>query len=919
MGILDMFKKKENKETATNNTPAPIQQNVEVTPVVPTQPPVVNQESQGNLGSPVPAIAPDVPAVPEVQPITNGQNPLPAMTPELNVVTSVNTPAPMTPMVPQEPATSNIQVGISTTNMLENNPFMESQTAPAFNQVPQAPVEAQVPNFDNIFNATPADLIQQPAQTPVDNSNMVAPTPVVHEPFPAQTINESGTIAPVIDPSLKPEESSSIDFERQNATDIIPAVEDTAALIDNPKPIVEQQIALNVNPEEIFVGGSTKDDEITNIVGNTIMEEEQEMPTMTPKQFTENIVPSSAEPITINATPVQPTTINPEPVIPIMNNMNVESNPLVEASPIVTPVIQPTSEMVPDLPAFANVTPATPVAQPIPEMPILNQNIPEPVNPVAPVVPNVAQETPVAESVSATPAVAPVVPEVPVVDNATPNDTTPSLAPGSELVTPTLPQNPVVAETPNVANVNVEVPSTPEAVAVPENTIEPVNPVAPVVPNVAQDTPVAEGVPEMPAVTPVAESTPETPAVAPVASEVPVVDNATPNETTPSLAPGSELVTPTLPQNQVVTETPSVANVNVEVPPAPEVVAVPENTPEQVIPVAPTAPTTADGTNTNETVAHPVLPVSVENTPEVKEAPVAEAVPEMPVVTPVAESTPATPAVAPVVPEVAAVDNATPNDTTPSLAPGSELVTPTLPQNPVVTETPSIANVNVEVPTTPEVVAVCENTPDPASPVSSPTPIVTEPAAAQNTAPEMSAVNPVAETVSEMPAVAPAMPEMSTATSVSPTNEPVESAVQPVSEQQQANEGIATLPALEPIKPVVDATPTITEATPAPQIETPIEVLPIDDEIHQIVEVDNGDSIVNQSATPVEETVNNTTPTSFQQSTSFEANQFNQPIDPSLVPLSTDEEPHKTKFCDNCGMMITDDSTLCPSCGAAII
>ena len=777
MGILDMFKKKENKETATNNTPVPPQQNVEVTPVAPPQPPVVNQESQGNLGSPVPAIAPDVPAVPEVQPITNGQNPQPVMTPELNVVTSVNTPAPMTPMMPQEPATSNIQVGISTTNMLENNPFMESQTAPAFNQVPQAPVEAQVPNFDNIFNATPADLIQQPAPTPIDNSNMVAPTPVVHEPFPAQTINESGTIAPVIDPSLKTEESSSIDFERQNATDIIPAVEDTAALIDNPKPIVEQQIALNVNPEEIFVGGSTKDDEITNIVGNTIMEEEQEMPTMAPKQFNENIVPSSAEPITINATPVQPTTINPEPVIPIMNNMNVESSPLNEASPIVTPVIQPNSEMVPDLPAFANGTPATPVIQPTPEMPILNQNIPEPVNPVISEAPNAFESQGISN----------VAPEMSAVDNAIPNDAMPSLASGSELVTPTLPQNPVVAETPNVANVTVEVPPTSEAVAVPENTIEPVNHVAPVVPNVAQETPVAEAVPEMPTVTPIAESTPEAPAVAPVASEVPVVNNAIPN------------------------------------------------------------------------------------------------------------------------------------DAMPSLAPGSELVTPTLPQNPVVTETPSVANVNVEVPTAPEVVAASENTPEPASPVPSPTPIVTEPAVAQNAAPEMSAVNLVAETVPEMPAVAPVTPEMPTATSVSPTNEPVEPAIQPVSNPQQANEGIAVLPALEPIKPVVDAIPNITEATPAPQIETPIEVLPIDDEIQQIVEVDNGDSIVNQSATPVEVTVNNTTPTSFQQSTSFETNQFNQPIDPSLVPLSTDEEPHKTKFCDNCGMMITDDSTLCPSCGAAII
>lgn len=351
-----MFKKKENKEVAP--TPTPAEQSTLVTQVAPAQ---IADPTAPAAMAPTAPVTPNVTQVPNNEPVApNIQNVQPIMPADQNIATPINNQAPIAPVMPQEqPATANVSMGINTTNMLENNPFMESQTTPTFDQTPQAPVEATAPNFDNIFNATPADLIQQPAPTPVDNSNMVAPTPAVHEPLPKETINESGTIAPIIDPSLTPEESSNLDFERQNATDIIPAVEDTAALIDNPKPIVEQQIALNVNPEEIFEGGQNKEDEITNIVGNTIKEEEQELPTMTPNQPTENIVPATEEQITITATPIDQQT--PSAAVEPIAITPTETSSVNE---MVTEDINNENSIQPELNTVAE--PSVPVEQPIP-------------------------------------------------------------------------------------------------------------------------------------------------------------------------------------------------------------------------------------------------------------------------------------------------------------------------------------------------------------------------------------------------------------------------------------------------------------------------------------------------------------------------------------------------------------------------
>lgn len=560
-----MFKKKENKEVAP--TPTPAEQSTPVTQVAPAQ---IADPTAPAAMAPTAPVTPNVTQVPNNEPVApNIQNVQPIMPADQNIATPINNQAPIAPVMPQEqPATANVSMGINTTNMLENNPFMESQTTPTFDQTPQAPVEATAPNFDNIFNATPADLIQQPAPTPVDNSNMVAPTPAVHEPLPKETINESGTIAPIIDPSLTPEESSNLDFERQNATDIIPAVEDTAALIDNPKPIVEQQIALNVNPEEIFEGGQNKEDEITNIVGNTIKEEEQELPTMTPNQPTENIVPATEEQITITATPIDQQT--PSAAVEPIAITPTETSSVNE---MVTEDINNENSIQPELNTVAE--PAIPVEQPIPtpiEEPTIqtdstNQDV------IAPSENNVVENTPISaepssqsrevtNSVVEPVTITPTNTEDPISQPEMPSSVSPditnisaentdNISVSPQAISPAEPIAPVisteVAITPNQENstTNAE-----ESVSV---TTEPVTPIE-IEPTIVQpeSTPIIEapvvGMPEEP-VQPVTNTTSVNEEVSPVASvtEVPT-EPVAPAETQPvTEEPVTNIIAPATP------------------------------------------------------------------------------------------------------------------------------------------------------------------------------------------------------------------------------------------------------------------------------------------------------------------------------------------------------------------------------------
>ena len=536
-----MFKKKENKEIAP--TPTPAEQSTPVTQVAPAQ------------------IA-DPPA-----------------------------PAAMAPTVPVTPNVTQV------TNMLENNPFMESQTTPTFDQTPQAPVETTAPNFDNIFNATPADLIQQPAPTPVDNSNMVAPIPAVHEPLPKETINESGTIAPIIDPSLTPEESSNLDFERQNATDIIPAVEDTAALIDNPKPIVEQQIALNVNPEEIFEGGQNKEDEITNIVGNTIKEEEQELPTMTPNQPPENIVPVPEEQITITATPIEEQTPSAavEPVSIPVENPSVNEM----ASEVTTNEnsIQPELNTVAESAIPVEEPTPTPIEEPTIQTDSTNQDV------IAPLENNVVENTPISaepssqsrevtNSVVEPVTITPTNTEDPISQPEIPSSTSPDITNISSEntaniaaspqtnspITPTSPEIPVeVSPTPNQENSTT---NTEESV---HEITEPVTPVE-IASTIVQpeSTPIIEapvvGIPEEP-VQPATDTTLVNDEVSPVAS-------VTEAPTEPIAPAVTQPVTEESATNITTPTTPSAEdNVNIENSPI-------NSTPEPVLP----------STSTNEPV-----------------------------------------------------------------------------------------------------------------------------------------------------------------------------------------------------------------------------------------------------------------------------------------------------------------------------
>lgn len=568
-----MFKKKENKEIAP--TPTPAEQSTPVTQVATAQ--IADPKAPAAMAPTVP-VTPNVTQVPNNEPVApNIQNVQPIMPADQNIAAPINNQAPIAPVMPQEqPTTANVSMGINTTNMLENNPFMESQTTPTFDQTPQAPVEATAPNFDNIFNATPADLIQQPAPTPVDNSNMVAPTPAVHEPLPKETINESGTIAPIIDPSLTPEESSNLDFERQNATDIIPAVEDTAALIDNPKPIVEQQIALKVKPEEIFEGGQNKEDEITNIVGNTIKEEEQELPTMTPNQPPENIVPAPEEQITITATPTEEQTTSPivEPVsIPVENpSVNEMASEVTTNENSIQPELNTVAE--PAIPV-EQPTP-TPIEEPTIQTDSTNQDV------IAPSGNNVVESTPnsaesssqsfelpnsVVEPVAITPANT----EDGISQTEIPSSTSPEITNISSEntaniatspqtnspITPTSPEIPVeVSPAPNQENSTT---NTEESV---HRIIEPVTPVEKASTIVQpESTPIIEapvvGMPEEP-VQSATNTTPVNEEVSPVASvtEVP---------TEPVAAAGTQPVTEEPATNIIAPATPNVENnVNIE-------------------------------------------------------------------------------------------------------------------------------------------------------------------------------------------------------------------------------------------------------------------------------------------------------------------------------------------------------------------
>ena len=223
-------------------------------------------------------------------------------------VTEVAAPVGVAPQAVEE---NSVETNIE----LAPNPFMESIAPEVTTPTDFAPAP-EIPNFDNIFNAQPTDLIEtQPAPT--------------------------------------------------NEGDVLAAVADTAAVIDTPQPIVEQQIALNVNPEEIFEGGSTKEDEITKIVSDNVI---QPVENVEQAVQVENII-SISEPnqvieptVAENITPVEEVVPVQEQVIePTVIEPTVPENvtPVEEVVPVQEQVIEPT---VIEPTVSENVTPVQEVA-----------------------------------------------------------------------------------------------------------------------------------------------------------------------------------------------------------------------------------------------------------------------------------------------------------------------------------------------------------------------------------------------------------------------------------------------------------------------------------------------------------------------------------------------------------------------------
>ena len=148
---------------------------------------------------------------------------------------------------------------------------------------------------------------------------------------------------------------------------IVPSQEATGAVVEEPKPIVEQQIALDVNVEDVFAGGTTKEDEITQIVTDAV------------KNAEESLI---EEPI--------PTVIQP-PVV----ETPVAEVPLPEVPAVEIPVSEPIAETaITEVPVQTEEAPAPAVQVPTPEVPVVEQPVVEVPVPEVPAV-----EVPVTESV----------------------------------------------------------------------------------------------------------------------------------------------------------------------------------------------------------------------------------------------------------------------------------------------------------------------------------------------------------------------------------------------------------------------------------------------------------------------------------------------------------------------------------------
>lgn len=299
-------------------------------------------------------------------------------------------------------------------NVVEGNSNIESvpqAIAPATeNASPQSPTVPGV-GIPNI----PADTFSQAPVTPVAS---VEPT-----------LADNGSVA------------STNEIVPENP---LQSVTETAATIEAPNPILEQQIALDVNPEEVFEGGpTTMYDEITNIVNSEVNSAE-------PTPIQTESVPVQAEP---TSTPVETISLTNGPVngLPDQTFESTNNTIIEETQPSNTQTSEPEKE-VPVVPIEQSTEPVVDIAPSdavIPPEIINATTIQEPVE-VQPVesVPSVEipiEETPLSVDT-------PIVPESPITEEAsTPlldNNVLPSAEPVVEQTTTEISSTP--SEIPNI-------------------------------------------------------------------------------------------------------------------------------------------------------------------------------------------------------------------------------------------------------------------------------------------------------------------------------------------------------------------------------------------------------------------------------------------------------------------------------------
>lgn len=187
---------------------------------------------------------------------------------------------------------------------------------------------------------------------------------VLEQPVYDNIFNADGTT--IVEPQVTevPLQEMQIQNVAEPTTDAqgLPVPEATAATIDNPVPAVAEQTGLQVNPAELFEGGLTIEDEITQLVNEVVT---QELNNDTTQPVAEVVIPEQPimeQPIE-TVTPVEQVVENVVPAEQIIENpvfeQSVEMQPVQEVMPVVDTFVQDDSnniysEVPSEIPTVAN-------------------------------------------------------------------------------------------------------------------------------------------------------------------------------------------------------------------------------------------------------------------------------------------------------------------------------------------------------------------------------------------------------------------------------------------------------------------------------------------------------------------------------------------------------------------------------------